>query len=271
MLRTASHFGGYRESRRARLQQVLEAVISPAPTITEECQQSNAADRRNRPLIAAVGRQLTASGTGMSNDEVYAGGLLNRALDPATQPAAIRDFLQQEFERLREIIGQGRRVVDFGCGTGRHLAALGPRLALGVGLDHERAYIAAAAGSDVPGPVHFVVADATRAPLRPQFDLAICMTNTWGTMPDKASVLREMRRVAPDPGCRVISVYAPTSVEVRREWYARLGQTVTAETAEYLVTAEGFRSEHFTIGRLRSLLGPCEIEIVGEVGLLAVT
>lgn len=205
----------------------------------------------------------------MSNEEVYAGGLLNRALDPVTQPLAIRDFLQHELDRLREIVGQGRRVADFGCGTGRHLTALGPRLALGVGLDYERAYIAQAASSDIPGPVYFVVADATRAPHPPHFDVAICMTNTWGTMPDKAGVLREMRRVAPDPKRRVISVYVPTSIGVRREWYARLGQTVITETAECLVTDQGFRSEHFTIDRLRSLLGPCEIEPIGEVGLLA--
>lgn len=205
----------------------------------------------------------------MSNTEVYAGGLLNRALDPATQPAAIREFLQQESDRLRAIVGQGRRVVDFGCGTGRHLAALARRLALGAGLDYELAYIDVAVRADIPGPVHFVVADATRAPYLPPFDVAICMTNTWGTIPDKAGVLREMRRVAPEPWSRVLSVYGPTSVAARREWYARLGQTVTAETTECLVTAQGFRSEHFTEDRLRSLLGPCKIEPLGEIGFLA--
>jgi SAM-dependent methyltransferase len=205
----------------------------------------------------------------MSNAEVYAGGLLNRALDRATQPPAIRDFLDVEFERLREIVGRSRRVVDFGCGTGRHLASLGPSLALGVGLDYERASIRAAARSDIQGPVHFIVADAGLVPLLPRFDAAICTTNTWGTMPDRLGVLREMRRVAPTPGSRVISVYARTSIEARREWYAQLGLTVTKETAECLVTAEGFRSEHFTIGRLRGLLGRCEIEPLGEIGLIA--
>jgi hypothetical protein len=34
----------------------------------------------------------------MSNDEVYAAGLLNRALDPATQSPEIRAFLQAEIE-----------------------------------------------------------------------------------------------------------------------------------------------------------------------------
>ena len=32
----------------------------------------------------------------MSNDQAYAAGLLNKALDPATQPEAIRAFLRAE-------------------------------------------------------------------------------------------------------------------------------------------------------------------------------
>ena len=205
----------------------------------------------------------------MSNDEIYAAGLLLRALDPATQPPAIREWLRQESARLREVVGQGRRVVDFGCGTGRHLADLAPRLALGVGLDYERSYLAVARDRRIVGPVHFVLADAARAPLPPRFDLSICTTNTWGTMPDQEGVLREMRRVAPAPGRRVISVFSPASVEPRREWYARLGHPVTLATEEYLASADGFRSEHFTVDRLRRLLGPCEIEPVADVGLLA--
>lgn len=202
----------------------------------------------------------------MSNYDSYAAGLLNRALDPTTQPTAIREFLRDESDRLQHLVGQGQRVVDFGCGTGRHLAALAPQLALGVGLDYQAAYIAAARKTSISGPVHFIAADATQVPCLPEFDLAICMTNTWGTMQDKLGVLREMRRLAPG---RVISVYAPTSVAPRREWYARLGHKVTIVTPEYLETADGFRSEHFTAHRLRSLLGQCEIESIGSVGYLA--
>lgn len=143
----------------------------------------------------------------MSNDSIYAAGLLNRALDPVTQPPAIRHFPSEEIDRLRQIVGHGRRVVDFGCGTGRHLAALGPHLALGIGLDNQRVYVRAVAAR-VSGPVHFLVADARRAPCRATFDFAICMMNTWGTLPDKLAVLAEMRRVAPEPGRRILSVYA---------------------------------------------------------------
>lgn len=61
----------------------------------------------------------------MSNDEVYAAGLLNRALDPATQPPAIRSYLQAEMDVLDSMIVKGMTVIDLGCGTGRHLAMNG--------------------------------------------------------------------------------------------------------------------------------------------------
>ncbi len=56
----------------------------------------------------------------MSNDEVYAAGLLNRALDPATQPPEIQAFLRAELDLLHDVVTEGARVIDVGCGTGRH-------------------------------------------------------------------------------------------------------------------------------------------------------
>ena len=50
----------------------------------------------------------------MSNDEVYAAGLLNRALDPDTPPPDIRAFLQAEIELLNDIIAEGMTVIDVG-------------------------------------------------------------------------------------------------------------------------------------------------------------
>src|SRR5262250_3328961 len=76
-----------------------------------------------RPGRPSVGRP-------MSNDEVYAAGFLNRALDPATQPPEIRSYLRAEIELLDRTVVKGMTVIDFGCGTGRHLAMFGDRLRL---------------------------------------------------------------------------------------------------------------------------------------------
>lgn len=201
----------------------------------------------------------------MSNEEVYAAGLLNRALDPATQPPEIQAFLQAELDLLHDVIKQGMRVIDVGCGTGRHLLLLRDRLRLGLGVDYERSYIAEANRRAGGRHLHFVTADATVLPVLAAFDFAMCLTNTWGTMSDKAGVLREMRRVAPKPHTRLLSVYSEASVPSRRAWYRRLGHAVSDETRECLVTEGGFRSEHFSEARLRSLVGECIIHPVTDV------
>ena len=205
----------------------------------------------------------------LNNDEVYAAGLLNKALDPATQPPAIRAFLEEESTLLRRLLPPACRVVDFGCGMGRHLIALADHIVGGVGFDYERAYIAAAICSAAAENCHFFVADATAVPLEPSFDAAVCLTNTWGTMSDKNAVLAEMRRLSPRPGSRLVTVYAATSVAARSEWYANMGHEVLEVTDRQIIAAGGFSSEHFTEEHLRELLGPCELHAIGEIAHMA--
>jgi hypothetical protein len=134
-------------------------------------------------------------------------------------------------------------------------------------VDYERSYIveAVTTGADARR-LHFVVGDATAVPTAAAFDFAICLTNTWGTMSDKTGVVNEMRRLAPKPQTRLVSVFSETSVPARREWYRRLGHSIVEQTDEYLVTDGGLRSEHFSEARLRALIGDCTIRPVADIG-----
>jgi SAM-dependent methyltransferase len=204
----------------------------------------------------------------MSNDEVYASGLLVRALDPATQPPEIRAFMGAEVELLQSLLTPELSILDVGCGTGRHLNGIADSVRRGVGVDYEWAYVADARRR-ARGRVHFVAGDATRMPVRAVFDMAVCLTNTFGTMADQAGVLREMRRCAPAPGTRLVSVFSEHSIAARREWYDRFGHPVVDESAEHLTTAGGLRSEHFTEARLRSVIGDCTIRSLAGIGYAA--
>ena len=181
------------------------------------------------------------------------------------QPPEIQAFSPAELDLLRDVVTEGMRVIDVGCGTGRHLLLLSDRLGLGVGVDYEHSYIADARRRAPGRHLHFITCDAAAIAVEAAFDFAMCLTNTWGTMSDKAGVLTEMRRLAPKPGTRLRSVYSTTSAPSRGEWYRRLGHAASEETREYLATEGGFRSEHFSEARLRSLVGACTISPLADI------
>ena len=153
---------------------------------------------------------------------------------------------------------------------GRHLIALGDHIASGVGFDYEVTYIAEAVKLAADAPhLRFFEGDATAVPLSMAFDMAMCLTNTWGTMSDKLAVFEEMQRLSPQKGSRLITVYAPSSVPARSEWYANMGHEVLDTTDEQIVASGGFTSEHFSEDRLRGLLGPSELHMIGDIAYVA--
>jgi len=88
----------------------------------------------------------------------------------------------------------GGRVLDVGCGDGRHLAAAAARGCRATGIDYDAAALREARRR-LSAPLDVLVADAAHLPFRDRaFDAVIC-TETLEHLPDDAGAMREIARV----------------------------------------------------------------------------
>ena len=92
----------------------------------------------------------------------------------------------------------GARVVDVGCGDGRHIIAAARRGARAVGVDYDAGELRRARAAVRGARIDFIAADAARLPFRDAaFDAVIC-TETLEHLPDDRGAIRELARVLRD-------------------------------------------------------------------------
>jgi len=122
-------------------------------------------------------------------------------------PAAIREMRALSVQRLE--LRPGSRVIDVGCGVGAAtfpMASLVGPLGHTAGVDISCALIEAARRRATSGTApEFQVADATDLPYPSEFFDASYCERVFMYLPDRLSVLRELRRVV-RPGGRVCIV-----------------------------------------------------------------
>lgn len=92
------------------------------------------------------------------------------------------------------------RVLDVGCGDGRHILAAAGRGCFSVGVDYDPAALRSARARLRGHHVDLIAADASRLPFREAaFDAVIC-TETLEHLPDDGGAVREVARVLRDGG-----------------------------------------------------------------------
>lgn len=197
----------------------------------------------------------------------------------SAEDAALMSFV----DNLQPTPESRLRLLDVGCGFGRHLLKVTKAHSVdAVGIDINERMIAGALDaahgrSHAQGHVSFVVGDgAFMGQLQPHsFDAAICMTNTLGNMPpDKQRAMLQRLGVVLRPGGRVLlSVYGEGSTQVRRSSYTAIGLRVE-EKGTRILAAEGLSSECFSRHTLSHLLTDNGLEVeridpLGSIGLIA--
>jgi SAM-dependent methyltransferase len=212
-----------------------------------------------------------------------------REYDDAARDLA--EWLDAEDEVLEAFIttleatnGNALRLLDLGCGYGRHLLNLSERHKIdAVGLDINPRMITGAVDAyherdHLVGNVSFIPGDvALMGQIQPDsFDAAICMTNTLGNMPaDKQrAMLHRLATVLRPGGSVLLSVYAEGSSRARTASYEAVDLRVQEE-GDRIVAAQGLSSECFTRTRLSRLIADngmtvAGVEVVGGCGLALV-
>jgi SAM-dependent methyltransferase len=134
-----------------------------------------------------------------------------RFLGPAYLRNAFTKGTEQEAEFLVDALGfeSGQRVLDVGCGPGRHALALARRgvEVVGVDLSPDFVKLAREAASDEDLPAEFEVVDVRELAYDDEFDAAICLCQggfgLLGGDDDAAVVERIVRAVRPGGGVAI--------------------------------------------------------------------
>jgi SAM-dependent methyltransferase len=180
-------------------------------------------------------------------DSLYYSGAFERWLD--NPPEAIKEYLEKEIEYLLENISSNSVVLDVGCGFGRHMKILAPKVRKVVGIDYNRHMIARAQEElrahrnselylENAREMHFE---------NYTFDFVICMLNTFGDLGGfKIPVLKEMERVTKTGGKITISVWSENALEDRIEAYERAGMDIEEIRDQNISLKESHTSEVFS-------------------------
>lgn len=122
----------------------------------------------------------------------------------ATYDDPTNPLIEAEGKVLAGIIGDvaGERVLDMGCGTGRHAILLARAGALVTGVDFSDEMLAAGRKNAAGLEVTFINAELGAVPLQEPFDVVLCSL-VLSHVPDLLPAMKEMSRLT-RPGGRII-------------------------------------------------------------------
>ena len=168
----------------------------------------------------------------------------------------IKDWFQKEIVYLNKNIKPNSKILDIGCGFGRHIEIIADFSKEVIGIDDNPNMIKKAKDrlSNFKN-VKLFLQNAQKLDFEDNyFDYVICLTNTFGDFPElKEKALKEMKRVCKKDGKIIISVYNDKALEIRKKDYEKVGLHITKIKNNIIYTEEGLISEQFSKPQLKEL------------------
>jgi SAM-dependent methyltransferase len=188
-----------------------------------------------------------------------------RACYDVAPPRTIR-YLEAEIAHVLGHAFPSALALELGCGYGRVLRRLAPRVQVVVGVDNALASLALArehvAGA---GEVRLAAMDAGRTAFRDGvFDLTVCIQNGISAFQvDPPALMREALRITRSGGLVLFSSYSARFWEARLEWFEAqashglIGEIDREATHDgVIVCRDGFRAVTVDAEGFRRLVEP---------------
>lgn len=194
-------------------------------------------------------------------DKIYNRGALERWL--RNPPKNIRNYLKKEIDYLIKNIPFNSVLLDVGCGFGRHLKVLAPKVKKAVGIDYND-YMIRMAEKELKNfkNVKLYVENAKKMHFKDNiFDVVICMLNTFGDFgKNKIPILKEMKRVCKKNGKIIITVWSENSLSDRLEAYKGAGWKIKKVEGNNITIKGSHTSETLTKGRLFEIFSKVDLQ-----------
>lgn len=186
--------------------------------------------------------------------------ILNSLLKTAPLIPAISAYHAEETRQLKAAIPLNAKVIDFGCGNGRHLNMLGGIITTGLGIDINTQLLEDAKRCVVNDNVVFRREDIETFTSNQAVDVAFSMYNTIGIVENPQQAINSMFTSVRRGGKVLLSVFSKASIEPRVKMYRLMGLQDIQITEEKITTAEGLVSRHFSKAEILQLLPSANIQ-----------
>ncbi|MEQ1500163.1 MAG: class I SAM-dependent methyltransferase [Parcubacteria group bacterium] len=178
-------------------------------------------------------------------------------------PKSFVKLFEQEKAYLRRNVEEDAKVLDIGCGNGRNILSIVDITENVTGLDIDEKAVEDTRANIAKYPkVEVILGDVTNMSFTDKtFDVVVFSMTLVNLDNQKSKALSELKRVAKDDAKIIISVYSEKATYERMIMYRQINLPIESEINGKFVFGIDVVSEQFSIGDIKKMIEPLDLEI----------